>query len=310
VTEQAFTTVVDNWTGYTQFEDPKRPSLTFPGTLLDFKVCDPVTGYQRYDQSCDYSAVRYGGNGTWSSTRDIVVVEGEYTADNFAAATGNFALIEATEGVNIRDAAYEAEAANVEALFVYQRREADGLYGSNLYFSDPSDLSLKERLVQVPMIGMTYAMGMVLKDLTEGSEITVPLQALFSGENIMQRVTTTNIIAETIDGNAENVVFAGAHLDGVAAGAGINDDGSGSAAILAIAVQMALRVQSGDLMLENKVRFGWWGAEETGIFGSEFYAQSLEDAGTLGNILSYSNFDMLASPNYILQIHQGKISEL
>jgi Zn-dependent M28 family amino/carboxypeptidase len=311
VTEQEFTTLVDNWTGYTQVEDARRPSVTFPGTLLDFKVCDPVTGFQRYDQSCDYAAVRYGGSGSWDLTREVVFVdppvEDQYTQADFENAAGKFALI--SNLGNIRDAAYAAEDAGVEALFVIGTPPADdpfgnpltnqgGPYGSNLYYSPPLNDADKEREVVVPVIGMSFAMGTVVKDL-------LPLEAAFTGENNIRRVTTTNVIVESIDGNAENVVFAGAHLDGVAAGAGINDDGSGSAAILAIAEQMALRVQSGDLTLENKVRFGWWGAEETGIFGSEFYAQSLEDAGTLGNILSYSNFDMLASPNYILQIHRG-----
>ena len=52
--------------------------------------------------------------------------------------------------------------------------------------------------------------------------------------------------------------MAGAHLDSVNAGPGINDNGSGAAALLEVAVQLA-RVEP-----DNRVRFAWWGAEEAG----------------------------------------------
>lgn len=61
--------------------------------------------------------------------------------------------------------------------------------------------------------------------------------------------TTSNILAETPGGDPDNVVMAGAHLDSVNAGPGINDNGSGSAALLEIAEQMA------KVKPVNKVRF-------------------------------------------------------
>ena len=51
--------------------------------------------------------------------------------------------------------------------------------------------------------------------------------------------------------------MAGAHLDSVQDGAGINDNGSGSAALLETAIQMA------KVKPNNTVRFAWWGAEES-----------------------------------------------
>ena len=50
--------------------------------------------------------------------------------------------------------------------------------------------------------------------------------------------TSYNVLAESRDGDPNNVVMVGAHLDSVNAGPGINDNGSGSAAILETAVQM------------------------------------------------------------------------
>jgi Zn-dependent M28 family amino/carboxypeptidase len=92
--------------------------------------------------------------------------------------------------------------------------------------------------------------------------------------------------------------MAGAHLDGVQDGAGINDNGSGSAALLETAVQMA-KVKPG-----NKVRFAWWGAEEEGLLGSEHYVGELSDE-ELDRIALYLNFDMVASPNYMFGIYDG-----
>ena len=77
--------------------------------------------------------------------------------------------------------------------------------------------------------------------------------------------TTTNVIAETTSGDPNNVIVVGAHLDSVGVGPGINDNGSGSATILEIAEQMT------KVKPRNKVRFIWFGAEESGLLGSEAY---------------------------------------
>ncbi len=84
--------------------------------------------------------------------------------------------------------------------------------------------------------------------------------------------TSYNVLAELPGTNTDNVVMAGAHLDSVNAGPGINDNGSGSAAILEVAVQMA------KVKPTNTVRFAWWGAEESGLVGSTRYVQGLDEA--------------------------------
>ena len=57
--------------------------------------------------------------------------------------------------------------------------------------------------------------------------------------------------------------MAGAHLDSVPEGPGINDNGSGVAAVLETALQLGSSPQ-----VHNAVRFGFWGAEELGLVGS------------------------------------------
>ena len=75
--------------------------------------------------------------------------------------------------------------------------------------------------------------------------------------------TTKNLIAET-GGRSDRVVVVGAHLDSVAEGPGINDDGSGTAVILEIAEQ----VKALGISPRNQIRFAWWSGEEEGLLGS------------------------------------------
>ena len=86
--------------------------------------------------------------------------------------------------------------------------------------------------------------------------------------------------------------MAGGHLDSVTAGPGINDNGSGSAALL----EVALTVASQDLTPAKRLRFGWWGAEERGLVGSTYYVNNLPSAER-SKIKGYVNFDMIGSPN-------------
>ena len=106
------------------------------------------------------------------------------------------------------------------------------------------------------------------------------------------------MLAELPGKNPDNVVMVGGHLDSVIEGPGINDNGSGSAAILEIAEQME------KVKPWNTVRFAWWGAEESGLVGSTFYVNSLA-AAELDRIALYLNFDMVGSPNFVRFVYDG-----
>jgi len=114
--------------------------------------------------------------------------------------------------------------------------------------------------------------------------------------------TSYNVLAESTHGDAGNVVMAGAHLDSVNAGPGIQDNGSGSAAILETAVQMA------KVKPRNKVRFALWGAEESGLVGSTYYVNNLSQE-EIDGISLYLNFDMIGSPNHVFFIYDGDDSD-
>ncbi len=137
--------------------------------------------------------------------------------------------------------------------------------------------------VKIPVVSVTKADGAMLR--AGHGTATVKLDA--HTDNIPCR----NVIAQTKAGSTENVVMLGAHLDSVPEGPGINDNGSGVAAVLETAVQLGNSPQ-----VQNAVRFGFWGAEELGLIGSTKYVESL-DVDALRDIALYLNFDMLGSPN-------------
>ena len=78
-----------------------------------------------------------------------------------------------------------------------------------------------------------------------------------------ERRETASVIGETGPEDAPRVMMAGGHLDSVPAGPGLNDNGSGVAALLHIAERLA-----GE---DRPLRFGFWGAEEIGLLGSRRY---------------------------------------
>ncbi|MDX6761588.1 MULTISPECIES: M28 family metallopeptidase [Streptomyces] len=104
--------------------------------------------------------------------------------------------------------------------------------------------------------------------------------------------TGYNLIADWPGGDPNSVLMAGAHLDSVSSGAGINDNGSGSAAVL----ETALAVSRAGLQPTKHLRFGWWGAEELGLIGSKYYVNNLPTAER-AKFAGYLNFDMIGSPN-------------
>ncbi|MEU6822516.1 M28 family metallopeptidase [Streptomyces atriruber] len=104
--------------------------------------------------------------------------------------------------------------------------------------------------------------------------------------------TGYNLIADWPGGDANQVLMAGAHLDSVSAGPGINDNGSGSAGVL----ETALAVSRAQLQPTKHLRFAWWGAEELGMVGSRYYVNNLP-ATDRSKVSGYLNFDMIGSPN-------------
>ena len=208
-------------------------------------------------------------------------------ADFTSAVVGNIALIQrgtcpfSTKALN-------AEAAGASAVILFNQGDTTAPDRNNAV-----NPTLAPFTVGIPVVGVSFLDGQALAQ--PGSQATVTVSQA-------QNITVENVIAESKDGDPNNVVMAGAHLDSVQRGPGINDNGSGSAALLEVAEQMA------KVKPRNKVRFAWWGAEEAGLVGSTAYVNSLSQAEQ-DKIALYLNFDMVGSPNYVFFIYDGDDSD-
>ncbi|KAM5346968.1 hypothetical protein ACJ41O_009973 [Fusarium nematophilum] len=135
----------------------------------------------------------------------------------------------------------------------------------------------------VPAGYIRYYDGVDIKERIESGETVV---ATFQHTQLYEQRTTQNLFVET-EGDPDNVIMLGAHLDSVQASPGMNDNGSGVSAILE--VFKALTKYS----FRNKIRFAWWGASENGRLGSRHYCNSL-DQQDVDRLLAYLNFDVIA----------------
>ncbi|MFJ8011574.1 M28 family metallopeptidase [Streptomyces sp. NPDC096339] len=210
---------------------------------------------------------------------------GDFAAGAF---TGKIALIK-RGGCTFAAKQANAAAAGAVGAVIYNNTEG-ALNGT---LGDPN-------VGKVPTGGITLAEGQKL-----AAEVAAgPVEVTLDIRQLRENRKTYNVIAETQGGDADNTVFLGAHLDSVAAGPGINDNGSGSAGIL----QVAQRLASSQNKIKNKVKFGWWSAEEFGLLGSEAYVDGLTEEQKK-QIKLYLNFDMIASPNSAYFVYDGDDSD-
>ncbi|KAI1774987.1 Zn-dependent exopeptidase [Hypoxylon cercidicola] len=114
----------------------------------------------------------------------------------------------------------------------------------------------------------------------------------------VKQIQTTNIIAQTVEGDPDNCVMLGGHSDSVSEGPGINDDGSGSLTLLEVATQLT------NFSVNNCVRFAWWAGEEEGLLGSDYYVDVLPEEENM-KIRLFMDYDMMGSPNFAYQIYNA-----
>ena len=257
---------------------------------FDFTVAEPIR--QLTPIIATYETGSFTGGGLGTVTGPVIPVDINLTlprantsgceAADFAglnfSGSNDIALIQrgtCTFGVK----ALNAEAAGAEAVIIFNQG------------NDPTRMglivgTLAPASVDIPVVGASFDQGVALAQA--GSTATV------SVVNKPQ----VNVIAELEGKNDDNVVMAGGHLDSVEEGPGINDNGSGSAALLELAEQLA------KLKPENTLRFAWWGAEEAGLVGSTAYVNGLSEEER-DRIALYLNFDMVGSPNYIFMVYDA-----
>jgi Zn-dependent M28 family amino/carboxypeptidase len=261
--------------------------------------------------TADYETGSFSGTGYGEVTGNVIPIDlalgtGAWPADPSTSSSGceatDFAGVDFSGPSDIALVqrglcffavkAVNAEAAGAEAIIIFNQGNSPTRLGpvsgnaTALPDGSPSNIG-------IPMVGASFDAGIALSQA--GSQARV---------NVDPPVETTqyNVIAELPGKNTDNVVMAGAHLDSVQQGPGVQDNGSGSAAILETAVQMA------KVKPFNTVRFAWWGAEESGLIGSTAYVNGLSQE-ELDRITLYLNFDMIGSPNYVFFIYDGDDSD-
>ncbi len=150
----------------------------------------------------------------------------------------------------------------------------------------------------IPVVDVSYSDGLAI-DAAAPNTVSVSVDATTVTN------TTENIIGDLPGVNPDNVAMFGAHLDSVQAGPGVQDNGTGSSTILTVALALA---DNKKYVPQNTLRFAWWGAEESGLIGSDNYVfdpvfgltQEEYDALAL-----YLNFDMVGSPNFIYGVYDA-----
>ena len=247
-----------------------------------------------YVDGDDYAVMTYSGSGDVTGTAigvDLALGDpatstsgceaSDFNPDDFLG-PNDVALLQ-RGACTFFSKAVNAEVAGAEAVIVFNQGNTTAR--EDLFFG-----TLGGPGVSIPTLSMSYTLGATL----DGAEVRV------MADTTLEDRIDVNMIAETDGGRSDRVVVVGAHLDSVTEGPGINDNGSGSAAILEIAIQMAEQ----GITPTNKVRFAWWGAEELGLVGSTAYVAGLGKRD-IKDIALNLNFDMIGSPNFVRFVYDG-----
>ena len=183
--------------------------------------------------------------------------------------------------------------AGAKAAIIFNQgdtRKRRGLFAGQL-IGKPS-----EQDITIPVLFAKTSVGETLSRTLEKGPVEVRVHA----QTRWQLEPQLNVLTELpgAGDKADEVVMLGAHLDSVKKGPGINDNASGSAALLAIAAQLA------DCRSARTLRLAWWGAEERGLVGSTAYVDELDEEAR-AKIRAYINLDMLGSVNHVYLLTDG-----
>ncbi len=198
-----------------------------------------------------------------------------------------------------------ATAVGAGAVFVYNspRPPEEGVEPTDQLTNAGSGPSNE---TDAPAATLPLASGEALAARIDAAPAGAPIEATAEIDKQFLIGKTFNVIADSVAGDPENTIVIGAHLDGVPEGPGINDNASGSAAILALAEKIAASEAPND----NRIRLALWSAEEVGLVGSTAYVTDLKrnDPAELGRISAYLNYDMIGSENFTVGVYDANRS--
>ncbi|WP_166866060.1 M28 family metallopeptidase [Salinibacterium sp. ZJ70] len=246
----------------------------------------------------DFYPMEYSGEGAVEGavvTPVDVNLEGDRAntsgceAEDFADfPAGSIALVQ-RGSCNFAVKATNAQAAGAAGVIIFNQGNddpADDRFGVLIGTLGAADYT-------IPVVGASFAVG-------EGFALAAESTASIIFETSTSTVETFNVIATSKKGDPTKQAVIGAHLDGVHEGPGINDNGSGSAGILEVAVKLAETKSTP----KNQLRFAWWSGEEDGLQGSNYYVSQLTEEQAANTALNL-NFDMIGSPNAVRFVYDG-----
>ena len=270
----------------------QRFRFPFYGVVEPARLERRGTGARKYARGEDFVLMEYSGSG--AANARLGPVEAGRRSSTSGCESGDFAgfpegriALLRRGGCTFFRKATNAEGAGASAVLISndggpgRRGELRGTLGA------PG--------IGIPVFGTSTGAGReLLAAARSGGEV------FFSAKTISKDQRTSNVIAESPGGDEGRTVMLGAHLDSVPQGPGINDNGSGSATVLEIAVQMSRL----GLEPENRLRFAFWGAEELGLIGSMRYVDRLSE-DEIDDVYAYLNFDMVGSHNFVRDVYEG-----
>lgn len=262
--------------------------IDYVGSTLE----QTAPGDESYAFEDDFYPMEYTGSGTVEAavravdvnlTGDRASTSGCESADFAGFPAGSIALLQ-RGSCDFSVKAVNAVAAGAIGVVIFnQGNEVEGddrfgvfggTLGSSTWTATP-----------VPVVSTSFEVG---EEFVGTAGLVLRISVVTNSTTI----DTWNLLADTPTGRTDRTVIVGAHLDSVPAGPGINDNGSGTAALMETALQLAdLGVQT-----ENRIRFAFWGGEEDGLQGSNHYVAQLSKAEIKQHLVNL-NFDMLGSPN-------------
>ncbi|MGY1986602.1 M28 family peptidase [Blastococcus sp. SYSU DS0669] len=271
--------------------NPVEVTFNFPAVL---RQLTPVPA--------EYETGVFTGSGSGAVEGAVVpvdlVIDGDRATSSSGCEAADFAGLDLTGGsdvaliqrgtCNFGDKVVNAQTAGAEAVVIFN--QGNGPDRMELIVANAATLGDGSTVThRIPVVGASFDQGVALA--AEGATAFVEVLPA-------ETRTDYNVIAEVRGRDRNNVVMAGAHLDSVTEGPGINDNGSGSAALLETALSMA------SLKPHNTLRFAWWAAEEQGLVGSASYVAK-QPQSELDRIALYMNYDMVASPNYVQMVYDS-----
>jgi hypothetical protein len=211
------------------------------------------------------------------------------TASDFSGfVSGRIALIQ-RGGCNFGVKVLNAQAAGATGVVIFNEGNPGRTAVVNGSLLDANDQPF---IPSIPVAFTSFDIGQQLYNQYQAG--TPPHMTLSIQVVVDPNRDDWNVIAESKGGDKNHVVVVDAHLDAIY-GAGMLDNASGSATILNIAEQMK-RVNP-----RNKLRFIWFGGEELGLLGSEFYVNNL--TSTERSHIGYDlDADVTATPNYLIGV--------